>query len=88
METTISNFHTSFFIPEIQKLSFHIPHVQILGTNHCVDSRRNAFKLRESFKYVLCLRDNADRLVASFSNQIQSEYYGVNRSVSIEVIAL
>ena len=34
METTIYNFHTSFLIPEIQKLVFHILHVQILGTNH------------------------------------------------------
>ena len=44
METTISNFHTSFFIPEIHKLAFHIPHVQILGTKHCGDSRRTSFK--------------------------------------------
>ena len=39
-------------------------------------------------QYVLCRRDYAERLVASFANQIQSEYYGVNRSVSIEGIAL
>ena len=39
METTISNFRTSFFIPEIPKLALHILHVQILGTNHCGDSR-------------------------------------------------
>ena len=38
METTISNFRTSFYIPEVQKLAFHIPHVQILGTNNCGDS--------------------------------------------------
>ena len=44
METTIYNFHTSLYIPEIQKLAFHIPHVQILGTNHCGDSRRTTFK--------------------------------------------
>ena len=37
---------------------------------------------------MLCRRDFADRLVASFSHQIQSEYYGVNRSVSIEGITL
>ena len=35
METTISDFHTSFYIPAIQKLAFHLPHVRILGTNHC-----------------------------------------------------
>ena len=38
-EITISNFLTSFYIPEIQKLAFQIPHVQIMGTNHCGDSR-------------------------------------------------
>ena len=47
MEKTISNFHTSFFIPEIQKLEFQIPHVQILGTNICVESRRTVFKRRK-----------------------------------------
>ena len=46
------------------------------------------FKLRESFQDVLCRRDYAERLVAIFAQQIQSEYYGANRSVSIEDIAL
>ena len=88
METAISNFHTNFYIPEIQKLEFHIPHVQIMGTNHCGDSRRTTFKPRESFQDVLCCRDYANGLVASFSHQIQSEYYGGNRFVSIEGISL
>ena len=35
METTISDFHTSFYIPSIQELAFHLPHVRILSTNHC-----------------------------------------------------
>ena len=38
IETTISNFCTSLYIQEIHKLAFHIPHVQILGTNHCCGS--------------------------------------------------
>ena len=33
METAIYDFHTIFYIPAIQKLAFHIPHVRILGTN-------------------------------------------------------
>ena len=37
---------------------------------------------------MLCRRDYSERDVASFTNQIQSEYYGGNRSVSIEGIAL
>ena len=38
METTISNSHTIFYIPEIKKLAFHIPYVQILGANKCGDN--------------------------------------------------
>ena len=40
-------FHTSFFISAIFKLAFYIPRVQILGTNHCGDSRRSAFKCQK-----------------------------------------
>ena len=88
METTISNFHTSFYITEIQKLEFNIPHIQILGTNHCGESRQTAFKCRESFQYVLCRRDYAERIVASFIHQIQPSYYSGNISMSIEGIVL
>ena len=35
METKISEFHTSFYIPATQKLSFLLPHVRIISTNHC-----------------------------------------------------
>ena len=64
METTISDFRTSFYIPDIQKLAFHLPHVNILGTNHCGEMRRTAFKRRELFQDVLCRRDYAERVVA------------------------
>ena len=46
------------------------------------------FKLRESIQYVLCCRDYAERVVDSFDHQIQLEYYGGNRYVSIEGIVL
>ena len=49
--------------------------------------RHTAFKRRELFQDVLCRRDYAERLVASFANQIQSEYYGGNISVLIESIS-
>ena len=88
METTVSDFHSSFYTQAIQKLAFNLPHVCILGTNHCGEIRCTAFKQHELFQDVLCLRDYAERVVSSFGNQIQSEYYGGNISVSIEVIAL
>ena len=37
---------------------------------------------------MICCRDNIERVVASSPHQIQSEYYGGNRSVSIQAIAL
>ena len=73
METSISDFHTSFYIPAIHKLAFHLPHVHILGTNHCGAMRCTLF---QDF---LCRRDYAERVIASFAHQIQSEYYGENR---------
>ena len=62
--------------------------MRILGTKHCGEMRRKAFKRCELFQDVLCRRYYAERVVASFANQIQSEYYGENRSVSIEGIVL
>ena len=38
METTIYDLPTSFYIPAIQRLAFHLPLVRILGTNHCGDN--------------------------------------------------
>ena len=70
METTISGFHASFYIPAIHKLAFHQPHVHILGTNNCGEMRRTAFKRRELFQDIICRRDYTERLVASFSHQI------------------
>ena len=88
METTISCFHTRFYILSIQKFAFRLPHVRIIGTNHCGELRRTAFKQRELFQDVLFRRYYAERVVASFANQIQSEYYGGNISASIEGITL
>ena len=85
-ERTISDFHTSFHIPAIQKLTFHLPHVRILVTNHCGEMRRTAFKRCELFQDVLCSLDYADRVVSIFDNQIQPEYCSGNISMSIEGI--
>ena len=72
MDTTIYYFHTSLYIPEKQRLAFHLPQLLILGTNHCGQLRRTAFKRGELFKDVLCHRDYYERVVASFAHQIQS----------------
>ena len=88
METKKYYFHTSFYIPVIQKLAFRLPYVHILGTNHCGEMRHIAFKRHELFQDFLCCCDYAERVVAIFNDQIKPEYYGGNRSVSIEGIVL
>ena len=49
METNIYGFRTSFYIPAIQTLASHLPHMRILDINHCGEMRRTAFKWRELF---------------------------------------
>ena len=83
MEKSIAYFHTSFHIPSIQKLAFCLPPLRILGTNHCGSTFHEEIKRRRENKDVLCCRDYAEIVVASFAYQIQSKYYGGNRSVSI-----
>ena len=87
-ETTIYDFHTRLYIPSIQKLPFHLPHMRILGTNHWGEMQRTEFKRRELFQDVLCRRDYAERLVSRFDNQIKSYHYDGSISVSIEGIIL
>ena len=88
LETLISEFHEKYYITEIQKLTFHLPHVLIIGTHHCGKEHREEFKCRIKQHDILCQRDYAERILSSFPHKLQSEYYGVNWSVSIKVIVL
>ena len=88
MKRSIADFHTSFYIPEMQDLAFKLPHLRILGTNHCGNTRREAFKLCTAKQDVFFCRDYSERVVFSFAHQLQSECYCINISVYIEDIAL
>ena len=71
------------YIPLVQKLAFHLPHMRFLGTHHCGKGRRGAFKRRGNLYDVLYCLDYAERVVSRFAHQIKSEYYGGNRYVYI-----
>ena len=88
MESSIVEFHQDFYIHAIYNFEYHLPYVRIIGTHHCGNTRQEAFKRSSVFQYVLFHHDYAERVVASFSHQIQSWYYVRNRSVSIEGAAL
>ena len=66
METSIADFHSSFYIPTIKKLAFHLPCVRILGSNHHGNTQREALKCRAN-QYLLCCRDYAYIVVASLT---------------------
>ena len=86
-DTSISEFHTSFYIPE-KKLAFHLPHLCILGTHYCGNKCHETFRHCGSFQNVLCNCDYIEQMVASFEHQIQSKCYDGNIFVSIEGIEL
>ena len=56
--------------------------------HHCGKERREAFKNTRKQYDILCRCDYVERILSSFAHQIQSEYYGRNRSVYIEGISL
>ena len=69
VESSIVDFYQQFYIPEIKKLVFHLPHVLILGTHHCGNTHREAFKRYAAYHDVLCHQNDAERVVASFNTK-------------------
>ena len=43
---SILDFHSECYIPAIEKLDFCLPHVYILGKNHCAGKRNDMFLSR------------------------------------------
>ena len=78
------DFHQNFYNIAMQKTAINKLHVHIIVTHNCFNTRKEAFKCRSDFQDVLCHRDYSVCSVARFAHQIQSKYYGGNRSVSIE----
>ena len=40
---SILDFYSEYYIPEIEKLAFRLPHVYFLGENHCLGKRHDIF---------------------------------------------
>ena len=79
IETLVAYFRQRFYIPEIQKLVLHLPHIHIIGTRYCVNTRHEVFNCRASYQDLLFCLDYAEHVVAIFAHQIQSEYCAGNR---------
>ena len=81
-------FYQQFYMPVIQKLKFHLPHVHIIGTYHFGKTNQEAFKHCSEYQDFLFHRYYVERVVSIFVHQIQSEYYSGHICVSIKVISL
>ena len=66
METSIADSHANFYILEIKKLSFNLPHLPILGTHHGGNTHRESFKSCTVFQDVLFSHYYTNRVVANF----------------------
>ena len=84
LKTSIIEFHKKYYIPAIQNWYF----IYIPWTHHYGKECHKEFKRRGNLHDVLFHRDYAEWVVSSFAHQIQSKYYGGNRSVYIEIITL
>ena len=72
LKTPITEFHEKLYIPYIQKLSFNLPHVHILGSHHCGKEQCDALKRRGNLHGFFFHSDYAERLLSSFYHQTQS----------------
>ena len=87
-EEVIVVFNGFFYIPKIEKLSFHLAHVRILGSmeyrktiNDCFHD--NALKNKiKSKKYY------AEKISETTGIEIQSQHWGGNRQFSMEGITV
>jgi len=77
----IGIFHRDYYLPALEKLAYHKPHVRILGKDCCGAERLAAHKRAPS---VRTRRDYAERLAAAFNLEAQHEHFGNGRSLSME----
>jgi hypothetical protein len=84
----IDGFHENHYYPAITKLAYNLSHVQVLGKNNVGKTRKEAQERRISKKDIKCRHDYAERFGASFAEQIQSEFYSTNATVSIEGVSM
>ena len=62
--------------------------MRILGKKYCGKERHEAFKGRNEYHDILCWSDYTEIIVSIFAQQIKFKYYGGNRYLSIEIIAI
>ena len=79
MQRKIGDFHSDFYIKQIEKLAYHRSYYKILGKHHVADVRHKAF---ESTPGDISTRsDYVERFDFDPDGQIQNEFFDNNRSL-------
>eukprot|EP00957_Ditylum_brightwellii_P081621 6209078-Ditylum_brightwellii.AAC.1 len=87
-DESVSSFHQLYYKPAIEKLAYHLPHMQIVGTKHIGSARRDAMLRCNEKKDIKVWCDFADRFVAEFATEIQSKHFRGNQILSVEDLTL
>ena len=82
MQLPISQFMTDYYLPMMEKLCYHLPHVIVLSKHHCGRMRKEA--IMATVHDILTRRDYADKLIAEFDLEIQSTHFGDSVTLSME----
>jgi hypothetical protein len=78
----IGIFMKDYYLPALEKDAYHIHHLKFLSKDFCGKDRIDAFRKRPGD--VNTRRDYAERLLAKFNLEIQSDHFGNDRSLSME----
>ena len=79
---SIGQFHSDYYQPFLEKYVYHRMLFSCLGQYEAKKSRKDAFKA--NIQSVMTERDYAEGMKCEFDQEIQSEAFGYNRTLSIE----
>ena len=86
-EEVIDVVHTNIYIPTIEKLSFNLVHVRIIGSMEC-GKTRNDFHDNAS-THIYKVKERICRKIQRRAGiEIQSQHWGVNRELPMEGISV
>lgn len=62
----MDKFLKDYYIPEIEKQTFHISHVHIIGGNECRETRKYAIKSHKPYRDIIVIKYYAENTVIQF----------------------
>ena len=82
MQRNIGDFHSEFYIKQIEKLAYHRSYYKIIGKNHVADNRHKAFE--STLGDISTRSDYAEIFGFDPDGKIQNEFFDNNCSLSME----